>query len=537
MSRKLVVELIGDSASLERSLGSAGKATEGFGGRLKSLAKTAAFTAGTAAVGAVTVGLVESVKAGLAAQASMARLQTAFKDVGLSATESAAKVDAAEAAGRRLGFTDDQTRSSLGSLITATGSVKESMSDLAIAEDLARFKSVDLETATKALTMAHAGSTRALKQLGIQITPVTEAVDKLKASNENLTTAVGKADLAHAKLTDKMATSAAAIDIVKQKVEGQGQAFASTAAGGLAQFHATLGHLEEEIGLRLLPIMTSAISWVQANWPQISAVMEQVWVNIKPILVALGDLFLSVVEAVRAHWPQIEPIVRNLGIVIKDVMLIVGGALKLVADLLRGDWSGAWDDARAIVGNAADAIKHHAEAMLAVLRDVFDAVAGVIHGVAHAIGRAVGAVVGALEPIIHVLEDIARAAEDAANAIQKVADVGRAVGGAVGSVTGAIGGAAGSVGKTIGGLIPHAGGGMVVPGQAYLVGERGPEMFTSASAGAIIPNSGLGGGLTVNVTHNGPLVGSGGMTEFAQILRVELLRIGQRNGAILGGFA
>ena len=46
----------------------------------------------------------------------------------------------------------------------------------------------------------------------------------------------------------------------------------------------------------------------------------------------------------------------------------------------------------------------------------------------------------------------------------------------------------------------RADGGPVTAGGAYLVGERGPEVFRPASAGAVEP---LGGGLTVNVTVQG----------------------------------
>ena len=48
--------------------------------------------------------------------------------------------------------------------------------------------------------------------------------------------------------------------------------------------------------------------------------------------------------------------------------------------------------------------------------------------------------------------------------------------------------------------IPHrAGGGPVVAGSPYLVGERGMELFTPSTSGTITPNSSLGGA-TVNVT-------------------------------------
>lgn len=48
----------------------------------------------------------------------------------------------------------------------------------------------------------------------------------------------------------------------------------------------------------------------------------------------------------------------------------------------------------------------------------------------------------------------------------------------------------------------RATGGPVVPGGAYLVGERGPELFTPNSAGAISPQS--GGAMIINFNFSGP---------------------------------
>jgi hypothetical protein len=48
-------------------------------------------------------------------------------------------------------------------------------------------------------------------------------------------------------------------------------------------------------------------------------------------------------------------------------------------------------------------------------------------------------------------------------------------------------------------------GGPVVGGSSYLVGERGPELFTPGSSGSITPNNSLGGGgITVNVNGGDP---------------------------------
>ena len=46
-------------------------------------------------------------------------------------------------------------------------------------------------------------------------------------------------------------------------------------------------------------------------------------------------------------------------------------------------------------------------------------------------------------------------------------------------------------------------GGPVNLGGSYIVGERGPELFTPSSSGNITPNGGFGGGSTITVNVNG----------------------------------
>jgi lambda family phage tail tape measure protein len=52
----------------------------------------------------------------------------------------------------------------------------------------------------------------------------------------------------------------------------------------------------------------------------------------------------------------------------------------------------------------------------------------------------------------------------------------------------------------------RAGGGPVAGGSTYLVGEKGPELFTPGSSGSIVPNHALGGGgggVSVQIVNNG----------------------------------
>ena len=52
-------------------------------------------------------------------------------------------------------------------------------------------------------------------------------------------------------------------------------------------------------------------------------------------------------------------------------------------------------------------------------------------------------------------------------------------------------------------LPARANGGPVMSGTTYLVGERGPELFTPSASGSITPNHAMGGGSTITVNVNG----------------------------------
>ena len=99
---------------------------------------------------------------------------------------------------------------------------------------------------------------------------------------------------------------------------------------------------------------------------------------------------------------------------------------------------------------------------------------------------------------------LARAAADGEVSL---AELARAVLNAVNSAAGSQGGLSGAIQaamSSFGGA--RADGGPVLGGGAYLVGERGPEVFRPATGGEIGPvgsMAGSGGGVTVNVAVDG----------------------------------
>jgi phage-related minor tail protein len=126
-----------------------------------------------------------------------------------------------------------------------------------------------------------------------------------------------------------------------------------------------------------------------------------------------------------------------------------------------------------------------AQAALEALREPAERTAGAIEA---AFGRAGERLAGSL----------ARAAADGEITLQELA---RAVLGAVNAAAGA--GLGQAITQAVGGLFhgARADGGPVSAGGAYLVGERGPEVFRPSTGGEIGPATGAP--VTVNVTVQG----------------------------------
>lgn len=93
---------------------------------------------------------------------------------------------------------------------------------------------------------------------------------------------------------------------------------------------------------------------------------------------------------------------------------------------------------------------------------------------------------------------------------------------------------------------PRANGGPVAAGKAYMVGERGPELFVPNAGGSIVPNERLsaGGGSGTSVTINYNIAAGVSRSELAPILESERRRLKaeipdmvRRGGAYRAAFA
>lgn len=122
---------------------------------------------------------------------------------------------------RQLAFDDEELNQAFAKLSQGLGSVEEGQKKLGLAMDLARFKNISLEESTQALILAGQGSSRMLKQLGIDV--------------------------------EEGASKTEVFGAVQERVKGQSEAFANTSRASMDRLKQSISDAQEKIGAGLAP--------------------------------------------------------------------------------------------------------------------------------------------------------------------------------------------------------------------------------------------------------------------------------------------
>lgn len=219
------------------------KELEGFGksvstneDRLKSFQKAAAI-AGTALTGMGIAGfsvLKDWAEKASEAEKEMARVNATLSTLNITSGKHKVSFDDLQKTTAtlsqsyvKLGFDDEAVSLAFAKSLQITGDVTQSKIALAAATDLARYKDVDLETASQALNKAMMGNTRVLKELGIEV-------------SDN-------------------ATKQEVLAAVQSRVTGQAEAYTKTYAGQMDILNEKMTNLKEALGEKLLPTLTSFV--------------------------------------------------------------------------------------------------------------------------------------------------------------------------------------------------------------------------------------------------------------------------------------
>jgi len=245
LTRKIVIEVLGDDKSGSKALSGLGDAAGTADSKMSKLGTVlgkAAVAIGGLSVAKQAAGfLMDSARAAMEDEQSAATLANTLQNV-IGATND--QIAAAEAyilkTELATGVVDDKLRPAYSNLIVATKDATEAQDLMTIAMDTAQGRGLDLETVSKALAKAHDGNTGALSKLGIATK---------NAAGDTLT---------YDEILQNLASTYA----------GAVSANAETAAGKQQRLSVAFTEMKEQIGDVLLPALQSVVSWLTklAGW-------------------------------------------------------------------------------------------------------------------------------------------------------------------------------------------------------------------------------------------------------------------------------
>jgi hypothetical protein len=463
-SRALTLKLLADVDSFTKGLNKADNDVKGFGDKVGAFGKKAALAfaaAGAAAAAYAGKLLVDGVKAAIEDEAAQAKLAKTLSNVTGATDKQIAAVESQILKTSLLtGVTDDELRPSFERFLRATGDSDKALQLQTTALDVAAGSGKSLEAVTNALAKAQEGNTASLVKLGVGLT----AAELKTMSMEEIT----------AKLAETFG--------------GQASEQADTFQGKMQRLNVAFAEGKETVGAFVLDAITPMVTnFVNEVIPAVQKLAEEIGPKLTPVFTALTDYIRDyVVPTLRSMWAFIT----------EFVIPAISAFLTPVIDGLRS----AFEKVTEKLTENEEKLKPLVALFKTVAAFVRDFLAPVIGTQLKFAFNALGT---ALSIIIDNFATLVDTVNNAYNAIKRLVKFIDENPLALGST-----GVAGfGLQKLFGG--GRAMGGPVNAGTSYMVGERGPELFTPNTNGTIIPNNRLSasamGGTVINLTVNGAI--------------------------------
>ena len=318
--RTFVVKFISDTAAAKAGLKLLSGDIKGFGNQVSKTSPLfgALAVGATAAFGAIAVGLTKAVKAAMEDQASQAELQRQLEKT-FGANE--ALVGSAEryisVTQLRYGTSDVELRSSLGTLVRATGDLTQSQDLLNTAQDISAATGKDLASVSLALAKASQGQFTALSKLGI---PLDDNIKKSKDFEK-------------------------VVGLLNDQFGGAAEAAANTFGGQIKILNGQFGEILETIGAALLPYLQKLSQFL----------VENVAPAIQRITTVIGE------KGLIAGFQQLNYESKGAGSAMISTLKAISVAFALAINVISpfiyltraawrsatNDFSGAWEDLKA----------------------------------------------------------------------------------------------------------------------------------------------------------------------------------------------
>jgi hypothetical protein len=488
-SRTLKLSILADIDNLKKNLNTGSNEVEGFGSKVSDFGKKAAAAFAVAAAAAVAYAgklLIDGVKSAIADEAAQAKLATTLENV-TGATNAQIKATEAYITQTSLanGITDDLLRPSLDRLIRSTKDVSEAQRLQQLALDVSAGSGKELAAVTEALAKANEGNFGALKRLGV---PLDENIIKTKDFDA--------------------ATAALAATF-----EGQASVQADTFAGKMARLNVAFDEAKETVGSYILDAITPLLTaFVDKGIPAIERFSEKIGKTLGPVF---EDLFVFVrdelLPILMKWWKFLyEEVVPLILSIVKPVFEKIVETFKKIKKTI--------DDNSESLQPFYDAM----EKLWKFIKTYWGPyMEGVLTAIIVALGVAIIVVVEAFVLWIENVERVYKAMEKLVGFLGKN-PILRNLLGPLGSRI-LINQQDNAFNDTFAYGGGRAAGGSVVNGMSYLVGERGPEIFTPNTGGMITPNNRMGG-TTINLNVSGAIDPEGTARRIVDVLNNSFYR-------------
>lgn len=455
---KVKITFDADFDELKKGVKGAQQEVEGFSDKIGKFGKVAAAAFAAASVAAVAYAgklLVDGVKSAIADAAAQEKLALTLRNVtGATNAQIRATESYITKTSLATGVTDDELRPSLERLARATGDVEKAQKLQALALDISAGSGKSLEAVSNALAKATEGSTASLGKLGVGLSAA-----QLKT-------------LSMDEITKKLADT----------FENQASAKADTFQGKLDRLNIAFQEGKETVGSFVLDALTPLVSsFVNKVIPALSSMADSIGKDLE------GPL--NTVKSVLNDF--VIPAFKALYNFMKDFVAPFFGAV--FGPALEGLTSAFNKIKNAIAANETELtpLFNLFKSVASFVRDTMGPVIGTVLKVAfEVLGTAIAGVVTGVSRVVDFLGDMITRVRQF---IQLVRD------------NPVVSGISGLIDRVFGGF--RAMGGPVNSGSSYIVGERGPELFTPSRSGSIVPNHALGGsgGAVINLTVNGAI--------------------------------
>ena len=449
-SRALTLKLLADISDFTKGLNDSQKRVQTTGDKIAAFGKKAGIALAAAGVAASAF----AVKFGKDAINAASDLNETIAKTGELFGDSTAEIEKfAESAATRLGQSKQQALDAAANFAIFGKSAGLAGNDLVqfstgftnLASDLASFNNTSPEDAINAIGSALRGEAEPLRRYGVLLND---------ASLRQAALELGIVSTTKNALTPQQKVLAAQQLIYQQTSVAQGD-FART-SDGLANsqriLSAQIENVKTRIGTALLPAATQLFGFIGTNLiPVVEEWSKSFSDSLGPAVSKFSDFIKDdLLPIITTWWGYVTE-------------YIIPGISKLFVPILNGLFKAFETIKQSIVSNETNLkpLLDLFKVVAAFVRDFLAPVLGKTLGVAlQAVAKIVGSLIGLFSNLVGIINA-------AVNAIKAVANAGKAIGGAIGSALGFGGG--------------RAMGGPVSAGTAYVVGERGPELFVPGS--------------------------------------------------------